>query len=183
MRQGKRQSTAVHPFTVTSYIMPCLTDIFYGTQGGQGLDCANMSALLSVLDLVGWQKISSCITAMAYVTHKQQDCSFSLVLEGFETLLIFQGRAAQQPAWRYVCVHLCCHCNPCGRSKTCRLVSFKAGHFHLPWLTCMPCQTSASVTAQVSNLAHPAHGKLQHSFVLSQVVFRTWRQARCTVWQ
>ncbi len=69
-------------------------------QGWQGLDCANMSALLSVVDQVGWQKISSCITAMAHVTHQQGDCSFSLVLEGFEALLMFQGRsAAQGSAW------------------------------------------------------------------------------------
>jgi len=31
----------------------------------------------------------------------------------------------------------------------------------------MPCQISASVNAQVLNLAHVAHGKLQHSFVFS----------------
>ena len=58
-----------------------------------------MSALLSVVDL-GWQKISSCIIAMAHVTEQQQNCSFSLVLEGFEALMIFQGRfAAQGSAW------------------------------------------------------------------------------------
>ncbi len=68
-------------------------------QDWQGLDCANMSALLSVVELVVWQKISSCITAMAHVTHQQRDCSFSLVLEGFEALSMFQGRfAAQEPA-------------------------------------------------------------------------------------
>ncbi|DBB08013.1 TPA: hypothetical protein ACH3X3_009387 [Trebouxia sp. C0006] len=57
----------------------------------QGLDCASMSALLSLRDLVDWQKISACVTAMARVTEQQQDRSYSLVLQGFEALFLFQG--------------------------------------------------------------------------------------------
>ena len=72
-------------------------------QGWQGLDCASMSALLSVLDLVGWQRISSCITTMAHVTHQKPDCSFSLVLEGFEALLMFQGCSSRACLVTLVC--------------------------------------------------------------------------------
>jgi hypothetical protein len=73
-----------------------------------------MSALLSLRDLVGWQKISACVTAMAHVTEQQRDRSYSLVLQGFEALLLFQGTyATQEPAWQHLYVHLCCHCNPC----------------------------------------------------------------------
>jgi len=53
-----------------------------------------MSALLSLRDLVDWQKISACVTAMARVTEQQQDRSYSLVLQGFEALLLFQGTSA-----------------------------------------------------------------------------------------
>ncbi len=58
-----------------------------------------MSALLSLRDLVGWQKISACVTAMAHVTEQQRDRSYSLVLQGFEALLLFQ---------RYICNSRAC---------------------------------------------------------------------------
>ncbi len=65
-----------------------------------------MSALLSLRDLVGWQKISACVTAMAHVTEQQRDRSYSLVLQGFEALLLFQGTyATQEPAWQHLYVH------------------------------------------------------------------------------
>ena len=136
-----------------------------------------MSALLSLRDLVDWEKISACVTAMAHVTHQQQDRSYSLVLQGFEALLLLQGTSATQARAclsTLVCTSMLqllpmqgCHCNPCRGPRTCRPVTFMAYECELSWLNWMACKRHPCVSALLSllKLTCLADGKLQYSLV------------------
>ena len=57
----------------------------------QGLNSLTIFALQSVLDLVSWESICKCVTAMALHTAQMTTCQYPTLLEGFSALLVFQG--------------------------------------------------------------------------------------------
>ena len=107
------------------------------------LDPLTMSALISVLDLAGWEKVSKCINAMAHITAQSEGCCYETPLQGFRALLVLQGiLATQEPASS-------CASQLKSLSHTrcrCVLTSQLKNHPHI--------QCRCVLTSQLQNLSH-----------------------------